>query len=63
MPQNCEEEAPFYKGEIIEPSLPLEKIIPANPNQPYDIREVISGIVDSDTFFEVQADQVLLQHE
>jgi len=53
MPQNCEEEAPFYKGEIIEPSLPLEKIIPANPNQPYDIREVISGIVDADTFFEV----------
>ncbi len=53
LPQNCEEDAPFCKGEIIAPSSSLEKIIPENPNQPYDIREVISGIVDSDTFFEV----------
>jgi propionyl-CoA carboxylase beta chain len=30
----------------------LNDIIPANPNQPYDIREVIKGVVDSESFFE-----------
>lgn len=67
MPQNCEDEAPSY------PSLPparpegkekkgLSSIIPENPNQPYDMRDVINGVVDSDaeasgsgvsSFFEV----------
>ncbi|MBK8416070.1 MAG: acyl-CoA carboxylase subunit beta [Bacteroidetes bacterium] len=31
----------------------LNDIIPANPNQPYDIRDVISGVIDDDSFFEV----------
>ena len=31
----------------------LNTIIPANPNQPYDMREVIQGVVDDGTFFEV----------
>ena len=31
----------------------LNTIIPANPNQPYDIRDVISGVIDEDSFFEV----------
>ena len=32
----------------------LNEIIPENPNSPYDMYEVISGIVDNGEFFEVQ---------
>src|SRR6185436_7603372 len=31
----------------------LNDIIPQNPNQPYDMREVINGIADENSFFEV----------
>ncbi len=34
----------------------LNDIIPANPNQPYDIREIITEVVDGDSFFEVHKD-------
>ena len=57
VPQNCEEEPPAidYKpgNEVREK---LNDIIPENPNQPYDIREVIEGTVDSDSFHEVHKD-------
>jgi propionyl-CoA carboxylase beta chain len=55
VPQNCEEQAPIYPyEEQADESRPaLDKIIPDNPNQPYDMREVIEGIVDHDSFFEV----------
>ncbi len=54
MPQNCEDDAPsleYEKGNEKRPE--LNNIIPANPNQPYDIREVISGVIDADSFLEV----------
>lgn len=54
IPQNCEEDAPsvpYTPGDEKRPA--LNSIIPANPNQPYDMREVISGTVDGDSFFEV----------
>jgi len=54
MPQNCEDEAPRYaytRGDELRPG--LNDIIPANPNQPYDMRDVIDAIVDSESFFEV----------
>ena len=54
MPQNCEESAPsvaYTMGDEKRPG--LNKIIPQNPNQPYDIREVIDGVVDADSFSEV----------
>jgi propionyl-CoA carboxylase beta chain len=57
LPQNCEEEAPrlaFVAGDELRPK--LNNIVPENPNHPYDIREVISGIVDEDSFFEVNKD-------
>jgi propionyl-CoA carboxylase beta chain len=58
IPQNCEEQArslPYMPSE--DESRPgLDKIIPKNPNQPYDIREVIDGTVDNDSFFEVHKD-------
>lgn len=55
IPQNCEEDAPFLPYEIQEDeSRPvLNDIVPINPNQPYDMREVINGIVDDKSFLEV----------
>jgi propionyl-CoA carboxylase beta chain len=57
IPQNCEEKAPFKlyqsQSEIREK---LKTIIPENPNQPYDIKEVIEEIVDADSFMEVHKD-------
>ncbi|MBB3840673.1 propionyl-CoA carboxylase beta chain [Runella defluvii] len=54
MPQNCEEEAPAlpYEGGN-EKRAKLATIIPENPNQPYDMREVIGEIVDEGSFWEV----------
>lgn len=57
VPQNCEEDAPRYAYEAGNESRPaLNNIIPANPNQPYDIKEVITELVDSDSFMEVHKD-------
>ncbi len=55
IPQNCEEEAPRYTYETTSNELApaLDKVLPENPNQPYDMREVINGVVDTDSFFEV----------
>ncbi len=57
IPQNCEEDAPAMPYEPSDESRPsLNEIIPDNPNQPYDIREVIEGTVDADSFLEVHKD-------
>jgi propionyl-CoA carboxylase beta chain len=55
MPQNCEDKAPVYPYETgsDEVRKALNDIIPANPNQPYDMREIIEHMVDSDSFLEV----------
>ena len=57
VPQNCEEKGPkntyLIQNEIREK---LKDIIPANPNQPYDIKDVIHEIVDTDSFMEVHKD-------
>ncbi len=54
MPQNCEEETPLMKYESVNEKRPqLNTIIPENPNQPYDIREVILNVIDNDSFLEV----------
>ncbi len=34
----------------------LEAIIPDSPNKPYDMKQVIHGIIDRDSFFEVHKD-------
>lgn len=55
MPQNCEEDAPVYPySDGDELRTKLNGIIPANPNMPYDIKEVIEELVDAETFLEVQ---------
>jgi propionyl-CoA carboxylase beta chain len=55
VPQNCEEEPPSvpYDHTGSELRKELNDIIPQNANQPYDIREVISGVTDADSFLEV----------
>jgi len=56
LPSNNMETAPVYESEddvnkIIEE---LNSIIPDNSNKPYDMKEVISAIVDNADFFEYQ---------
>jgi propionyl-CoA carboxylase beta chain len=55
VPQNCEETAPVYPytstGDETRPQ--LNTIVPNNPNQPYDMHEIIEGTIDEGTFFEV----------
>jgi len=55
VPQNCEDTAPIYAYELKEDESrnQLDTIIPENPNHPYDMREVINGIVDDQSFLEV----------
>ncbi len=54
IPSNCEERTPNLaynsSNEIREA---LKNIIPENPNQPYDMREVIEQIADEGSFYEV----------
>jgi propionyl-CoA carboxylase beta chain len=40
--------------ERVEPS--LDTLVPANPNKPYDIKELIAKVVDDADFFEIQPD-------
>ena len=55
MPQNNLEEPPLIKSkdpiDRLEDS--LNSIIPDNPNQPYDMKDVIHAIVDNGEFLEV----------
>ncbi|MBS1596435.1 MAG: acyl-CoA carboxylase subunit beta [Bacteroidetes bacterium] len=57
IPQNCEETAPFadYDGSN-EWREKLNTVIPANPSQPYDMRDVIQELVDNESFYEVHKD-------
>lgn len=54
IPQNCEDDAPVYPYEAAdELRVKLNTIIPENPNQPYDMKEVIEEVADADSFLEV----------
>lgn len=58
LPSNNMAEPPFVvttdSPNRNDPSLDL--LIPANPNQPYDIKELILSVADDHNFFEVQED-------
>lgn len=57
MPQNCEDvvpKLPYTLGN--ETREVLEDIVPESANQPYDMRNVINGICDTDSFFEIHKD-------
>jgi len=54
IPQNCEEKPAKIEYHMAnETRDSLRDIIPSNPNQPYDIKEVIEHLVDDSSFFEV----------
>ncbi|WP_406824042.1 acyl-CoA carboxylase subunit beta [Pedobacter sp. KACC 23697] len=56
MPQNCEEIADHLPYEAADESRPeLNTLMPENASQPYDIREVIAAVADTDSFLEVHA--------
>jgi propionyl-CoA carboxylase beta chain len=42
-----------YQSKNNEIRLKLSTLLPSNPNQPYDMRDIIENIVDEDSFFEV----------
>ncbi|MEP5253420.1 MAG: acyl-CoA carboxylase subunit beta [Winogradskyella arenosi] len=57
LPQSHKEKAdllPFELKEEIRPN--LNSIVPENPNKPYDMHEVITGIIDEDSFYEIHKD-------
>ncbi|MEL6634599.1 MAG: carboxyl transferase domain-containing protein, partial [Bacteroidota bacterium] len=55
VPQNCEEDPIRLPSQNAEEQVvkELDSIVPPNPNQPYDIKEVIELVVDEESFFEV----------
>ncbi len=57
MPQNCEDKPAKLPYDLEnETREELENIVPESANQPYDMREVITGIADADSFFEIHKD-------
>lgn len=54
MPQNCEDDVPsqVYTASN-ETRDVLNSVVPESANQPYDMREVIEGLVDTNSFMEV----------
>lgn len=56
MPQNCEEIANHLPYEAADESRSqLNTLMPENASQPYDMREVIASVADTDSFLEVHA--------
>ncbi len=57
LPQNCEDAVPVHAYSQAQEERPaLDKIIPSNPNQPYDMHEVITQVIDDGSWFEVHKD-------
>lgn len=58
LPQNCEEQPPSlpYEGDRSEEIPELDRLVPENSNQPYDMCELISLLVDEGSFLEVHRD-------
>ncbi len=57
LPQNCEDTPallPYSPDKEIREE--LSDIIPDNPHKPYDMHDVIAGIIDKNTFFEIHKD-------
>ena len=58
LPLSNREKPPLIKGanRTEEPDFSLDTLVPSNPNQPYDMKELITKIVDDGEFFELQPD-------
>lgn len=56
LPSNNAEDPPDVPNDgKVDPNPRLNEIVPTDPKQPYDVREVIVNIVDAGDFLEVQA--------
>lgn len=55
LPQNCEEKVPDIKPADPDPKFAskLDEIVPLHANKPYDIKDVINGVMDKNSFYEV----------
>ncbi|MEX0649151.1 MAG: acyl-CoA carboxylase subunit beta [Balneolaceae bacterium] len=55
IPQNCEEKVPRQPAQKPDSTKAqkLDDIVPLNPNKPYDIKDVIEGVMDKSSFYEV----------
>jgi propionyl-CoA carboxylase beta chain len=65
LPQNCEEKTPLLKSVDPDPekAKALDSIVPENPNKPYDMKDVIRGVVDGGSFQEIHehfADNIIV---
>lgn len=57
LPQNNTETPALFPFELKDETRDiLSNIVPENPNKPYDMHEVISGIIDTDSFYEIHKD-------
>jgi propionyl-CoA carboxylase beta chain len=57
MPQNCEDAPEDFPYDLADETREvLEEIVPENASQPYDMRHVIYGIIDAETFCEIHKD-------
>jgi len=58
IPQNNKEFPPKkeFKEEKVEERMELNDLIPANPLEPYDMKELIKSVLDENSFFEVHRD-------
>jgi propionyl-CoA carboxylase beta chain len=56
LPSNCEEKPPHINSTApdAQKAAALDTVVPENPNKPYDIKEIIEGLVDAESFYEVQ---------
>ena len=55
LPQNNMEDAPYEasQDDTLRASEALDDIIPDNPNKPYDVKDVITNVVDDGNFYEI----------
>ncbi len=55
LPSNNMEDPPVrqYSGDIIREDESLQKIVPADPNKPYDMMTIIESVVDDNNFLEI----------
>jgi len=58
LPLNNDESVPYLQSSesIDRVDMSLNTLVPKNPNQPYDIKELIYTIVDEGNFFEIKPD-------
>ncbi len=56
LPSNNMEDPPFVptQDDINREDFELDQLIPSDPNKPYDMRELITKVIDNQNFFEIQ---------